>query len=33
MKSRLSEWSSDNDESFDDYWENFKKDMLTKQEN
>ncbi len=33
MKSRLAKWTEDHDESFDGFWEDFKKDMLTKQEN
>jgi hypothetical protein len=33
MKSRLAKWSTANDESFDGFWEQLKKDMLTKQEN
>lgn len=33
MRSRLAKWSEDNDEPFDGFWERFKKDMLTKQEN
>jgi hypothetical protein len=33
MKSRLAKWSEDHEESFDGFWERFKKDMLTKQEN
>ncbi|HEX8462839.1 MAG TPA: DUF4407 domain-containing protein [Segetibacter sp.] len=33
MKSRLSKWTANDTESFDDYWEKFKKEMLTKQEN
>lgn len=33
MKSRLEKWSEDHDETFDGFWESFKKDMLTKQEN
>ena len=33
MKTRLSNWTANNDESFDNFWERVKKDMLTKQEN
>ncbi|HEX8462056.1 MAG TPA: hypothetical protein VF623_11520, partial [Segetibacter sp.] len=33
MKSRLSKWTANDTESFDDYWEKFKKEMLSKQEN
>ncbi|MCW3079142.1 DUF4407 domain-containing protein [Segetibacter sp.] len=33
MKSQLAKWSEDHDEPFDGFWERFKKDMLTKQEN
>jgi hypothetical protein len=33
MKSQLAKWSKDGDEPFDGFWERFKKDMLTKQEN
>ncbi len=33
MRSQLAKWSEDQDESFDGFWERFKKDMLTKQEN
>lgn len=33
MKSQLAKWSEDHDETFDGFWERFKKDMLTKQEN
>ena len=30
---KLEKWKTNNDESFDGFWENLKKDMLTKQEN
>ncbi|MCW3108290.1 MAG: hypothetical protein JWQ09_2796, partial [Segetibacter sp.] len=33
MKSQLAKWSEDHEEPFDGFWERFKKDMLTKQEN
>jgi hypothetical protein len=33
MKMRLAKWGEDHDESFDGFWEKFKKEMLTKQEN
>lgn len=33
MKTRLANWTADNDESFDNFWLRVKKDMLTKQEN
>ncbi|MDB5247916.1 MAG: hypothetical protein JWQ40_2310 [Segetibacter sp.] len=33
MRSRLAKWSKNEDESFDGFWEHFKKEMLTKQEN
>jgi hypothetical protein len=32
LKSQLSKWSENHDESFDGFWEHLKKDMLTKQE-
>ncbi|WP_018616256.1 DUF4407 domain-containing protein [Segetibacter koreensis] len=32
MKNRLEKWTSDHEESFDGFWTQFKKDMLTKQE-
>ena len=33
MKYRLEKWTANHDESFDGFWSEFKKDMLTKQEN
>ncbi len=33
MKTRLASWTTDNDESFDNFWLRVKRDMLTKQEN
>ncbi len=33
MKNRLEKWTSSHEESFDGFWNEFKKDMLTKQEN
>lgn len=33
MKTRLSKWTSNSDDTFDGFWEQMKKDMLTKQEN
>lgn len=33
MKNRLEKWTSNHEESFDGFWNQFKKDMLTKQEN
>ena len=33
MKDQLDKWHENNEESFDGFWERFKKDMLTKQEN
>lgn len=33
MRARLAKWSTNHDESFDGFWEHFKKEMLTKQEN
>jgi phosphate/sulfate permease len=33
MKMRLEKWTANNEESFDGFWNDFKKDMLTKQEN
>jgi hypothetical protein len=33
MRSQLAKWSEDHEEPFDVFWERFKKDMLTKQEN
>lgn len=33
MKSRLAKWTQDQEETFDGFWERFKKDMLSKQEN
>jgi hypothetical protein len=33
MKYRLAKWSTNHEESFDGFWEHFKKEMLTKQEN
>ncbi|MBA4139215.1 MAG: DUF4407 domain-containing protein [Segetibacter sp.] len=33
MKTRLASWTTNNDESFDNFWLQVKKDMLTKQEN
>ena len=33
LLSKLEKWKTNNDESFDGFWENLKKDMLTKQEN
>lgn len=33
MKNRLEKWTANDEESFDGFWNEFKKDMLTKQEN
>jgi len=33
MHSRFQKWKTNHDETFDGFWESFKKDMLTKQEN
>ncbi len=33
MKNRLEKWTANQEESFDGFWNEFKKDMLTKQEN
>lgn len=33
MKNRLEKWTANHEESFDGFWNEFKKDMLTKQEN
>lgn len=33
MKNRLEKWTANHEESFDGFWSEFKKDMLTKQEN
>jgi hypothetical protein len=33
MKSRLSKWTGNKSDTFDGFWEQMKKDFLTKQEN